>query len=167
VVIGTIVAGMVLLCVFGLAFVRAGTRAGDQAGDAGVTAWLRAPSHPDESRPSVLVRVRNPAGVPVIAGFTVRPRRVPDWLGTGVSVSVPVRTSRRRFRAAAQHVVGVVPASGTAEFAVPACRPARCYRLTAMIGQGGGRLRVLRMPVRDYGEPGATFSFRSLDGFFS
>jgi hypothetical protein len=160
VVIETTVTGMVLLCVFGLAFVRIGTRAGDRAGDARVTAWRR-------HRDSVVVRVSNPAGVAVIAGFTVRPRRVPDWLGSGASVSVPVRTTRRRFLAAAQHVVGVVPAGGTAEFTVPASRRARRYRLTAMIGQGGGRLRVVRMPVRDYGEPGEAFSFRSLDGFFS
>jgi hypothetical protein len=36
-----------------------------------------------------------------------------------------------------------------------------------MIGQGAGRLRVFRMPVTDHGEPGATFRFRSLDGFLS
>jgi hypothetical protein len=167
VIFATTIAGMVLLCVFGLICVRLGTRAGDQAGDAAVTAWLCSAAQPDEDRPVVVVRVRNPAGVAAVAGFSARPRRVPDWLGAGASVSVPGRTARRRFRAGVHDVVGVVPAGGTAEFTVPALGHARAYRLTAMIGQSAGRLRVFRMPVTGRGEPGAAFSFRSLDGFFS
>jgi hypothetical protein len=167
IIIVTTIAGMVLLSVFGFVFVRLGTRAGDRAGDAAVTAWLCSAAQPDEDRPVVVVRVRNPAGAAAVAGFSVRPRRVPDWLGAGASVSVPGRTARRRFRAGVHDVVGVVPAAGTAEFTVPALRHVRAYRLTVMIGQGAGRLRVFRMPVTDRGEPGAAFSFRSLDGFLS
>jgi hypothetical protein len=151
-----VVAGTFLLCVFGLVLVRAGTRAGDQAGDAAVTAWLGSAAQPDENRPVVVARVRNPADVALLAGFSVRPRRVPDWLGAGMSVSVPRRTARRRFRPGALDVVGVVPAGGVAEFTVPAAAPARAYRLIAVIGQGAGRLRVFRMPLTESGGPGAT-----------
>jgi hypothetical protein len=161
------IAGMIVLAVFGLVCVRLGARSGDRAGDAAVTAWLCPAAQPDEDRPVVVVRVRNPVDVAAVAGFSVRPRRVPDWLGAGASVSVPGRTARRRFRAGVHDVVGVVPAGGTAEFTVPAPRHARTYRLTAMIGQGAGRLRVFRMPVTDRGEPGATFTSRKLDGFLS
>jgi hypothetical protein len=162
VIIVTTFAGIVVLCVFGLGLARAGTRAGDRAADAVVSAWLSSARQPDETRPVVIARVRNPADVAVVAGFSVRPRKLPDWLGAAASVSVPRRTARRRFRAPAQDVVGVVPAGGDAEFAVPALTRARGYRLTAVIGQGGGRLRVFRMPVTSCGEPGTTPSFRSL-----
>jgi hypothetical protein len=156
-----VIAGTFLLCAFGLVLVRAGTRAGDRAGDATVTAWLRSASQPDEDRPVVVARVSNPAGVVLVAGFSVHPRRVPDWLGAGMSVSVPRRTARRRFRPDALDVIGVVPAGGVAEFTVPALAPARRYRLTAVIGQGSRRLRVFRLPLTESGDPGATFSFRS------
>ena len=149
-IIVTTIAGMVLLCALGLGLARSGTRAGDRAEDAVVTAWLCA-----ASRPVVVVRVGNPAGVALVAGFSVRRRRIPDWLGSGPSVSVPLRTTRLRFRATAQDVIGVVPPAGTAEFTVPALSHAPRYRLTAVIGQGAGRLRVFRIPVTDRGEPGA------------
>jgi hypothetical protein len=158
----TTFAAMVVLCVLGLGLAHVGTRAGDRAEDAAVTAWLSPARQPDETRSVVIVRVRNPAGVAVVAGFSVRPRRLPGWLSAGVSVSVPWRTARRRFSAVAQDVVGVVPAGGEAEFTVPAPSYARGYRLTAMIGQGAGRLRVFRMAVTGHGEPGPAPSFRSL-----
>jgi hypothetical protein len=159
--------GMVLLCVLGFMLARIGSRTGDRKEDATVAAWLCAASQPDENRPVVRVRVRNPSGGAVIAGFSVRRQRVPDWLSGGGSVSVPLRTTRRRFGAAAHDVVGVVAAGESAEFTVPARTSARRYRLTAVLGQGAGRLRVIRMPVSDRGEPGATLSFRSLDEYFS
>jgi hypothetical protein len=43
--------------------------------------------------------------------------------------------------------VGVVPATSQAEFRLPVAAPARRYRLTAVVGQAGGRLRVVRIPV--------------------
>jgi hypothetical protein len=155
VIIVTIVAGFAGLCALGFALVHQGTRAGDRAGDARVTAWLSAAAQPDETRPVVIVRVRNPAGVALVSGFSVRPRRVPAWLSGWASVSVPRRTTRRRFRAVEQDVVGVVPAGGTARFTVPVLSHGRGYRLTAVIGQGAGRLRVFRMPVTDRRAPDA------------
>jgi hypothetical protein len=140
--------GMILICAAGLALAQIGSRAGDRREDARVTAWLCPASQPDQNRPAVRVRVRNPAGGVVIAGFSVRRQRVPDWLSGGTSVSVPLRTARRRFRAAAHDVIGVVPAGGTAEFTVPPRTDARWYRLTAVLGQDAGRLRVFRMPAR-------------------
>jgi hypothetical protein len=46
-------------------------------------------------------------------GFAGTRRLVPGWLDAGVTVRAPRRTTRQRFRAQRQDVVGV-PASGAA-----------------------------------------------------
>jgi hypothetical protein len=136
----------------GLFLADAGSRAGDRPGDALVTARLGV--QPYHSWPVVLVTVRNPGAVPLMAGFSARPRRIPGWLDPGSTVRVPRRTARRKFRAAAHEVLGVVPGLADAEFAVPVAGPASRCLLTAVIGQSGERLRVIRMPVTERELPG-------------
>ena len=57
-----------------------------------------------------------------------------------MTVGVPRRTSRRRFGPGSQSVVGVIEARAEASFGVPVPTRAGRYRLTAVIGQAGGRL---------------------------
>jgi hypothetical protein len=152
-------AGLACLAAGGLFLADAGSRAGDRPGDALVTARLGVqPCHsgPAVLAPAVLVlvTVRNPGAVPLMVGFSARPRRILGWLEPGSTVRVPRRTARRKFRAAAQEVLGVVPGWGDAEFAVPVPRPASRCLLTAVIGQSGERLRVIRMPVTERELPG-------------
>jgi hypothetical protein len=154
--------GFALIAVFALGMLRAGLRSGDRPGDATVTAGIRRSGQPDEPRPVIIVTVRNPALVPVLVGFSV----ARDRALAPMSVRVPRRTTRRRFRAAAQDVVGVVPAAGIAELPVPVPVRARRYLLTAVIGQSGGRLRVFRVPVTDRrrrGEGGVAVTRPCLD----
>src|SRR6185437_3783386 len=92
---------------------------------------------------------------PVVAGVSARRRLLPGWLDAGMTVRVPRRTARRKFRAGAHETVGVVPAASRAEFRLPVAAPARRYRLTAVLGQAGGRLRVVRIPVVSGGSAGA------------
>ncbi len=54
-------------------------------------------------------------------------------------------TSRGKFRPGRYATVGVAPAGGAAELAVPVPSRARRYVLTAAVGQEGGRLRVHRL----------------------
>lgn len=150
-------AGAVLgLVALVLGALRAGLRAGDRPGDAEVTAALAGAGQPDETRPVVIVSVRNPSAVPLMAGFSAGPRLVPAWLDGGTGVRVPRRTTRARFRAEAHDVVGVVAPGRDAEFVVPVAVRARRYTLTAVAGQSGGRLRVFRIavagPVHDRGQ---------------
>ena len=133
------VAGMIWLAL-------AGFRDGDRLLDAVVTAELRPQAQPDESRPVVVAEVRNPSESPVLVGLAARRSRAPGWLGGG-SVSVPRRTARRALRAGRYPVVGIVPASGSMRFAIPVPEAAERYRLTAVIGQAGARLRVHRLMV--------------------
>ena len=151
--------GLVAMTVLGWGLVAAGLRAGDHPGDAAVTAVL-APGPP----PVIIATVRNPADVPLLAGLTVRRQRRPGWLDPGLTVRVPRRTARRRLLAGAQDTVWVVPAGGQAEFRLPppsaaAVGPRRAarrrYRLTAVVGQAGGRLRVIGVPVVSGGPAGA------------
>jgi hypothetical protein len=137
--------GFVFIAVFALGMLRAGLRSGDRPSDATVAARIGRSGQPDEPRPVILVTVRNPAAAPLLAGFSVARRRVGVWM----NVCVPRRTARRRFRAAAQDVVGVVPGGSTAEYRVPVPVTARRYQLTAVVGQSGGRLRVFRLPLTD------------------
>lgn len=155
-VIAVVVGSLVVLSVFALTMVHVGIRTGDLPGDAAVSATLAGSGQPDESRPVVLVAVRNPGDTPLLAGLSARRRLVPDWLDDGMTVRVPRRTTRASLRAQAHDVVGVVPAGGEAEFAVAAAgRPGRRYLVTAVLGQAGGRLRVLRFPVTGrYGPEG-------------
>jgi len=146
----TTLAGLAVMLVLGWGLAAAGLRAGDQAGDATVSAVAA-----DAGPPAVVAVVRNPGDVPLVAGFSVRRRRLPGWLDAGMTVRVPRRTARRKFRAGAHETVGVVPAGSRAEFCLPVRAPARRYRLTAVIGQGGGRLRVFRVPVVSGGSAAA------------
>jgi len=163
-VVIVVLVSLLAMSVFAMGMLRAGLRNGDQLGDATVAASLAGSGQPDESRPVVLVRVRNPGEVPLLAGFRARRRLIPGWLDPGMSVRVPRRTSRRRLRAAAYEVVGVVPADEDAEFAVPVTgppSPAGRYLLTAVLGQAGGRLRVFRLPVPGRYDPGSIVMTRS------
>jgi hypothetical protein len=146
--------GIVLLVLGAAALLAAGVgwlavqgfRNGDQSLDVTVSAELRGAGQPDESRPVVVAEIRNPSGTTVLAGLSARPARVPRWL-VSRQVTVPRRTARYGLRADRQETVGVVPAGGTARFAVPVAAPGRWYRLTAVAGQAGGRLRVHVIPV--------------------
>jgi hypothetical protein len=146
--------GMAIVCVLGWGLAAAGLRAGDHAGDAAVGAVLG-----PGPRPVIIATVRNPGDVPLVAGLTVRRQPLPGLLDPGLTVRVPRRTARRKFLAGAQDTVGVVPAGGQAEFrlAAPAlpAKTGRRYRLTAVVGQAGGRLRVIGVPVVSGGQAGA------------
>ena len=142
--------GIAVVCVLGWSLVAAGLRAGDRPGDAAVAATL-APG----PRPVIIATVRNPGDVPLVAGLVVRRQRLPGWLDPGLTVRVPRRTARRKFLAGAQDTVGVVPAGGQAEFRVAGTASGRRSRLTAAVGQAGGRLRVIGVPVVSGGSAGA------------
>jgi len=151
--------GVVIVCVLGWGLVAAGLRAGDHPGDAAVGAVLD-----PGPRPVIIATVRNPAAVPLVAGLTVRRQLLPGLLDPGLTVRVPRRTARRKFLAGEQDTVGVVPAGGQAEFRMTApalltrtglIRTGRRYRLTAVVGQAGGRLRVIGVPVVSGGPAGA------------
>jgi hypothetical protein len=123
----------------------AGLRNGDRAGDAKVTAVLTTGAQPDEARPVIVVRVRNPSGTPVFAALTARRALLPAGLASAQTVTVPRWTLRRKFRPQQYAAVGVAPAGGAAELAVPVRTRARRYLLTAVVGQEAGRLRVHRL----------------------
>jgi hypothetical protein len=144
----TAAGGIAVILALGWGLVVAGLRAGDQAGDATVSAAA------DAGQLVVVAVVRNPGDVPLVAGFSAR-RLLPGWFGAGMTVRVPRRTTRRKFRAGAHETVGVVPAASRTEFRLPVGTPARRYLLTAVVGQTGGRLRVFRVPVVSEGPAGA------------
>ena len=148
--LATTLAGLSVVLALGWGLVAAGLRAGDQAGDATVSAAAT-----DAGQLAIVAVVRNPGDVPLVAGFSVRRRRIPDWLDAGMTVRVPRRTARWQFRAGAHETVGVVPAGSRAEFCLPVRVSARRYRLIAVIGQAGGRLRVFRVPAVSGGSAGA------------
>jgi hypothetical protein len=123
--------------------VIAGFRNGDRPGDAAVTAELAVARQPDGLQPVILATVANRSAVPLLVGLHAR-----GGLTAGSStVRVPRRTRARRYRAGAQDTVGVVPGWESAIFRVPVRAGSRRYRLTAVIGQSEGRLRVLTIPV--------------------
>ena len=126
-------------------YLAAGVRNGDRPGDALVTALLATGTQPDEARPLIIVTVRNPSGTPVFAGLTARAAVLPAGLAGSHDVSVPWRTLRGKFRPGQYATIGVAPAGGAAELAVPVPSRARRYVLTAAVGQDGGRLRVHRL----------------------
>lgn len=150
----TVSAALVLPAGLGWCLLNAGLRAGDHAGDATVTASLGPSGQPGEPRPVVIATVRNPGDMPLMAGFSATRRLIPGWLDGGTTVRTARRTMRRRFRAPAHQVVGVIAAGSDAKFAVPVARLARRYLLTAVIGQAGGRLRIFRVPVTSQYRPG-------------
>ncbi|HYY20098.1 MAG TPA: hypothetical protein VE864_14770 [Streptosporangiaceae bacterium] len=145
----SVVGGIAVVLALGWGLVVAGLRTGDQAGDATVNAVM------DARHSTIVATVHNPGDVPLVAGFSARRRLLPGWLDAGMTVRVPRRTARRKFRAGAHKTVGVVPAASQAEFRLPVAAPARRYRLTAVVGQAGGRLRVVRIPVVSGGSAGA------------
>ena len=126
-----------------------GMRSGDRPGDAKVTAVTTGtqpgavPS--DGATPVIVVTVRNPSGTPVLVALSARRARLPAALTEPRAVSVPRLTGRGKFRPGRYETVGVAPAGGAAELAVPVTERARRYVLTAAIGQEGGRLRVHRL----------------------
>jgi hypothetical protein len=122
-----------------------GLRNGDRPGDALVTALLTTGAQPDEARPVIVVTVRNPSGTPVFAALRARAALLPAGVAGRYDVSVPRRTLRGKFRPGKFATVGVAPAGGAAEFAVPVTARARRYLLTAAIGQESGRLRLHRL----------------------
>ena len=140
-----------------------GFRLGDRPDDARITAVLRDAWQPDATRPVVAVTVRNPSGAAVLTGMSVRagrplrygfltawdglPAAAPATASVPVSVFIPRRTARRRFRAAVFDTVGVVPPGADVQFTVPVPREARGYMLTAVIGQRDRRLRVHRIAL--------------------
>lgn len=157
-VIAVVIGSLTVLTVFAVTMVRVGLRTGDLPADATVSAALAGSGQPDEARPVVLVRVRNPGDSPLLAGFSARRRRMPGFADAGgMIVRVPRRTARPSLRAPVHDVVGVVAASGEAEFAVAvAGRRGHRYLVTAALGQAGGRLRVLKFPVSGRHDPGSS-----------
>jgi hypothetical protein len=123
-----------------------GIRDGDRPGDVRVSVEPWTSGQPDERRPVLIALIRNPSAAPVMAGLTARRAWIPAWLAPG-GVTVPLRTARRGLLASSYDTVGIVPASGTARFAVPVERAARRYRLTAAVGQREWRLRLHRIVV--------------------
>lgn len=143
-IIATVVIAALYYCL------AAGLRNGDRPGDAKVTAVLVAGSQPDEARPLIVATVRNPSGSPVLVALRARRAVLPGLLTEPYGVSVPRLTSRGKFRPGTYETVGVAPAGGAAELAVPittgpVTARARRYVLTAAIGQDGARLRVHRL----------------------
>jgi hypothetical protein len=123
----------------------AGLRNGDRPGDVKVTAVLTTGTQPDETRPLIVVSVRNPSGTPVFAALTARRALLPAGLASAHVVTVPRWTLRRKFRPQQYAAVGMAPAGGAAELAVPVVARSRRYLLTAVVGQEAGRLRVHRL----------------------
>jgi hypothetical protein len=68
-------------------------------------------------------------------------------LTPGLNARVPVRASHRRFGPQAQDTVGVVAPRDSDGWPVPAPGAGRRGRLTAVIGQGDDRLRVITLTV--------------------
>jgi hypothetical protein len=127
-----------------------GFRNGDRPCDAQVNALLvmgKPPGavSPGGSGPVIVVTVRNPSGTPVLAALHARRALLPALLTEPRDVSVPRKTSRRKFQPGKYETIGIVPAGGAAELAVPVAVWSRRYVLTAAVGQGGGRLRVHRL----------------------
>ena len=141
--------------------VEVGVRNGDRPGDAKITALLAAGTQADEARPVIVVHVRNPSGTPVLVALSARRSLLPAPLTEPRGVSVPRLTGRGKFRPGKYETVGVAPAGGAAELAVPVTVRASRYVLTATVGQEGGRLRVHRLrlgPVSCQGQGRDEFS---------
>ncbi len=128
----------------------AGLRNGDRPGDAQVAAQLgpgprSGAVSPGEAASVIVVTVRNPSGTPVLTALNARRALLPALLTGPHSVSVPRWTGGRKFRPGRYETVGIAPAGGIAELALPAAPRARRCVLTVAVGQEGGRLRVHRL----------------------
>ena len=124
-----------------------GLRDGDRPLDVTVRAAPSRARHPEGAPRSVLAWVHNPGPVPVLVGLSVRRTRMPGWLAPGLNARVPLRTGHRRFGPQAQDTVGVVAPGEHEGWPVTAPAGGRRGRLVAVIGQAGGRLRVITVPV--------------------
>jgi hypothetical protein len=133
----------------------AGVRNGDRPTDAKITALVTTGTQPDEARPVIMVHVRNPSGTPVLVALSASRSLLPTPLAEPREVSVPRLTGRGKFRPGRYETVGVAPAGGAAELAVPVTVRARRYVLTAAVGQEGGRLRVHRLRLGPVSYPAA------------
>ena len=144
-------------CVFAALYycLAAGMRNGDRPGDAEITAMLSSAMQPDEARPVIAVHVRNPSGTPVLVALSARRALLPAPLTEPRGVSVPWLTRRGKFLPGKYETIGVAPADGAAELAVPVTVRARRYVLTAAVGQQGGRLRVHRLRLGPVSYPAA------------
>ena len=130
-----------------LAVALKGLRDGDRPLDVTVRAAPARARHPEGAPRSVLAWVDNPGPVPVLVGLLVRRSRCPAWLAPGLNARVPLRTSHPKFGPAAQDTVGVVAPGDSEGWPVAAPAGGRRGRLVAVIGQAGGRLRVITLPV--------------------
>ncbi len=82
--------------------------------------------------------VRNPSGTPVLVALSARRALLPAALTEPRAVSVPRLTGRGKFRPGRYEIVGVAPAGGAAELAVPVTERARRYLLTAASARRAG-----------------------------
>lgn len=124
-----------------------GLRDGDRPLDVTVRATPAPTTHPEGAPRSVLAWMHNPGPVPVLVGLSVRRTRLPAWLTPGLNVRVPLRTSSRRFGPQAHDAVGVVTPGDEEGWSVTAPATGRRGRLTAVIGQPDGRLRVITLGI--------------------
>ena len=120
---------------------RAGFRVRERLGDARVTA-VTVVGYPDEGTAEVAVTIGNSGDSPVIVGLS---RRRPGLPGGGTRATAPCWTTRRRYRADWQAIVGTVPPGSVST--LPVLVPVRPCRLAIVIGQPGGRLLVVSVPV--------------------
>ena len=98
-------------------------------------------------RPTLLATLRNPSGVAVLVGLSVRRCGVRLWLEGGGFVSLPRRTTRPKLLAARHASVAVAGAGETVTLTVPMpARWRRSVQLVAAIGQQD-RLRVIHRRV--------------------
>lgn len=145
---------ILLITTAALLAVDAGMRAGDRDGDVRVSAVTGVATQAGRYLPVVVATVCNPGATPVLVGLSVRRRRMPAWLEAGMEVRVPRHTARKRLRAGRHTVLGVLGSGETARWPVPVPPGTRRCRLVAVVGQAGGRLRVLSLPVAS-GPPGS------------
>ena len=143
--------GIAVVCVLAWGLLAAGLRAGDRPGDAAVAVTLD-----PGPRPVIIATVRNPGDVPLVAGLVVRRQRLPGWFwrwpdGAGAQADRPAEVPGRGAGHRGVVPAGDRPSSGWR----PAPPGGRRYRLTAVIGQAGGRLRVIGVPVVSGGPAGA------------
>jgi len=121
-----------------------GMRRGDRPGDVTISVVMSRFQHPEMRCPAAVVTMRNPGPVPVLVGLTARRSWVPSWLRPEpLIVRAPRLTNRRWLKPGRQAIVGVLAAGDAARWLVPVPRGGMTRRMVAVIGQAGGRLRVL------------------------
>jgi hypothetical protein len=106
---------------------------------------------------SIVTAIANPGPGPALVGLSVRRQRGPAWLGNRTRAAIARRTTRRRYRADRQAIIGIVPAAETSLLPVHFTASRGRYRIVAVIGQPDHRLRVISMPfaqpARGIGQP--------------